>query len=39
MFWLNEVNDMLVVMMLAALVVAGLVVTFFAYAIGDTAGS
>lgn len=39
MLWLNEVNDMLVVMTLAAIVVAGLVVMFFAYAIGDGAGS
>ena len=35
----EEVNDMLVVMTLAAIVVAGLVVMFFAYAIGDGAGS
>jgi len=39
MLWLKEVNDMLTVMAVAAIVVAGVVMMFFAYAIGDEAGS
>jgi len=39
MLWVDEVIDMLLVMTLVAIVVAGLVVTFFTYAIGDGAGS
>jgi len=39
MLRLNEVNDMLMVMTVAAIVVAGLVVMFLSYAIGDGAGS
>jgi hypothetical protein len=37
--WVDEVIEMLVVMTLVAIVVAGLVAMFFAYVIGDGAGS